>query len=335
MRKMTVGFFLSLICLSLTAKAAESTKMEEAPAYEIHKYRFNPKKKGGAERFVIQFKEKGSPIGLPEVKVVKDSATEAMIEVKNAPLVGAIPEAAMSDSVVKKSRFVNQITMNTDSPAGGFSLRSGLKTEAVVKASWATKPSRLVIDISGDTKTADRGEPHFGHLRPRPSMTVAHGDGNEEYLCFPSNAQVGLSVTFQPKKPKDEIPNVRIDLDAAQAAAADSSSDAIVCYPSSAQVFATISFHDSRDTNGFIGSASTASKSPFVWNPAAPPPGEKPVSRPRRGEPADGREQRMAVPPPQLQRWLRKRRAIIARRPAPRMPKRTAARRSRCPAQTS
>ena len=77
---------------------------------------------------------------------------------------------------------------------------------------------------------------------------------DENFLCFPANAQVGLSVFFQTKNNhyglKEEV---RLDIDSTQAKAPTAS--AIVCYPASAQVEATISYRDDKSPSKTVDSA--------------------------------------------------------------------------------
>ncbi len=76
---------------------------------------------------------------------------------------------------------------------------------------------------------------------------------DESYLCFPANAQVGLSVYFQTKNNHNALKEeVRLDIDTTNQKAPTAS--AIVCYPASAQVEATISYRDDKPLSKTVDS---------------------------------------------------------------------------------
>jgi len=71
---------------------------------------------------------------------------------------------------------------------------------------------------------------------------------NTDYLCFPANTQVGLSVFFSPKnKRMPASEEVRMDIQNTHNRTLSPS--AIVCYPASAQVEASISYREDRPFN--------------------------------------------------------------------------------------
>jgi hypothetical protein len=151
---------------------------------------------------------------------------------------GAIPESLINDSYVKKSRWLGPLSVNTDNPSNGFTLRASLKNpHAKIRALWLANRPRLVIDAVFD-KTA-----------PSPKRLAIEREHEgvapfDHFICFPANASVGMNVIFQPRDRHDEeLKNVHVNL---QGLTSDDSAapppDAIVCYPRNAQVTASLAF---------------------------------------------------------------------------------------------
>ncbi len=75
-----------------------------------------------------------------------------------------------------------------------------------------------------------------------PHIEISSRD--EQFLCFPANAQVGLSVFFAPKNKRGDKDEVRLDIQNTNQKVQSASN--IVCYPAAAQVEASISFREDK-----------------------------------------------------------------------------------------
>lgn len=212
------------------------------PAHlEIQKYRFRRHTNGRFERLVLEFQRKRGIGEAPAVTLVH-SGSRVRIKVEGAMIMGGIPESAINESYTNSSRYLGDISLETEGPANGFTVEAKLKKDGTrVEAFWLSKPDRLVLDAypqGVDSPTNQLKKRRIAsHRRPKKK-------GGGKYYCFPANSHVGLSVLFQPKFRAGDS-RVRIDLEASPNGF-DSTSDAIVCYPSSAQVEPSIAFHDGR-----------------------------------------------------------------------------------------
>lgn len=219
------------------------------PALEIKEYRFQRHPRHGYDRLVLEFYRRDSNSSAePTVQVSRESATTSTITIQNAVLVGAIPESLINDSFVGKSKYLGPISVNMETTGDSFSLRGELKTSsATLKAFWLANPSRLVID--GISKNRDIAISREGR----------HSSPKNDYICFPANAAVGLSVVFQPRDHyREEIQNVRVNLEGnAVTPQATLPEDAILCYPKRAEVNAKLNFEFRASPMSFLGSSAT------------------------------------------------------------------------------
>lgn len=245
-----------LLCLLVLTNATTFAADTGDGKYELKRFRFQGH--GKYERLVLEFarKEKGKHPTLS----VTTTGEEGQLEVRNVTLVGAIPESAINDGFSGKSHYLGNISINTDASVHGFMLKAALKPEGGrIEGLWLQDPPRLVVDAYA------KGAPAAKRSQVA-SLDKAKGP-NGGYFCFPANAQVGLSVIFQPKARRQTSDQVRIDLEAnPPGQAPDGSADAIVCYPSGSQVVPSIAFHEGVEVQ-----RPGEERSSFSWNPVTPP----------------------------------------------------------------
>ena len=139
---------LVILTVALAPTLARAGKDEELAKFEIRKFRFRRHNTKNFERLVIQFTGKNQAGPKPSVKIIAPTTgKEATIEIGNANLVGAIPEALINDSYVSRSHFLGPVSINTDGPEAGFTIRTFLKAPVGVDAFWLEHPDRLVLDV--------------------------------------------------------------------------------------------------------------------------------------------------------------------------------------------
>lgn len=185
--------------------AQGSTNDESGPdsKLEIKKFRFRRHNRKNFERLVIEFVQKGGG-GVPDVKTnASMSGKEATILFERALLVGSIPEALINDSYVAKSRFLGPISINTDGPTPGFTIRTFLKEPVGVDAFWLNHPARLVLDVfpSDSPRVEGRvpeGQEERGVASYRGRSTQSQENPNS-IVCYPVSAAVSATVTFHPQ----------------------------------------------------------------------------------------------------------------------------------------
>ena len=242
-----------ILSVFILVPAVHSAAPDDAPRYEIRKFRFRSHKHKDFERLVVEFKQKGSPSNeIPNVRI--DGGTtgkEANIIIEQATLVGAIPEALINDSYVTKSDFLGPISINTDGPTTGFSLRTFLKEPVSVDAFWLNNPSRLVLDVfpSNSPRVAARvPDPEPAPVRRKLASLRASSQGSDwkesnpnEIVCYPVSAAVSASVNFTPRNPSAQQFSA-VELVAPNGQMQARGPEPVVCFLASAQVVASVAF---------------------------------------------------------------------------------------------
>ncbi|MEZ4749943.1 MAG: hypothetical protein R3B54_04760 [Bdellovibrionota bacterium] len=195
-------------------------------------FRFGKHKNQDFERLVIQF---GGNKPDPRVQIsTSPNQKEATVALENVHLVGAIPESAINDSYVAKSRYLGPISINTDDPNRATSLRVFLKENTLrFDAFWLQNPARLVVDAFPPTSPRSSKGRFILTAKPKvkdraPASTTFV---NKDVVCFPINAQLSPTVSF--KEQAATAPSGFVK---------DSRNGPIACYPVDAQVKATIFF---------------------------------------------------------------------------------------------
>lgn len=273
---------------------------------EISEFRFGHHGRSDFERLVLQFKKRSNDPA-PNIKVLMHpSGQEATVYLERGNFVGAIPEAAINESYTKRSSYLGPLSVSTDNPAMGTSVRVFLKgTNLTLDPFWLEGPSRLVIDAypPGSLRAQGRNVPTGSTSRvahkPRPSggsrglASKAAGDSNP-VICFPANAKLQAKITFQMLFPS-------------YGGGADTSDDthtypelqtigAVVCYPKDAQVAPVIGFQTSQRA---IQAPDRQGASLGVPMPTAPAPG---FGMGFGSLPPSPRPPALAPPPPAVRR---------------------------------
>jgi hypothetical protein len=183
------------------AQAIASDAGDKGVAHlEIKKFRYSRSQRKGFERLVVEFTQKkseGKGASAPAISVTPSpNGKESTIVVEPALLVGAIPEALINESYVRKSRFLGPISFSTDGPTSGFSMRAFLKSNVMVDAFWLDYPHRLVIDAfpADSARAAGRMPVEEGGSRRIASVS---GNGSQ-IVCYPLSAAVSATVSFSP-----------------------------------------------------------------------------------------------------------------------------------------
>lgn len=271
---------------------------------EIKTYRFRHNQSSLSERLVLEFAKPANAIK-PNVKVTGEpNSGESTVQVTPATLTGAIPEAAINDSYVATSQYLGGITVSTDNPQGGFTVRTFTKMpEVKVDAFWLSQPNRLVIEAYlPNGKRSARVEPKQRPTRYPSSSNVSKSD-DDRFLCFPASSRVGLKVKFEPKHmTKKSYQPIPVNLKG-NSKGADEALDAIVCYPKTSQVSPTFAF----EADEFLGADATAhvpqaqmpsAPDPLATlrNPSSPLPGANPLAQDPTGLPGADPKQEMLLP---------------------------------------
>lgn len=215
--------------------------------FEIKSYRFHSHIRENYDRLVLEM-AKINGTETPLVKVTNESASEALIEIQNAKLVGAIPESSINNSFMATSRYLGPITFNNDSPANSFSIKLWLKkTDSDVDAFWQDAAGKLVVDVYPKNSLRAKGLNQLHDNRNTASVSAPKIKCNNEelpkYLCFPASARVGLKVKFDVSPYlKTKIQAIPVQLGTIATSSSFSSQDAIVCYPSIARVTPSFTF---------------------------------------------------------------------------------------------
>lgn len=305
-----------VLCLVSTALFASSSGENEM---QIQKFRFNRHVKLGFERLVIEFANKGISKSAPTIRLVPDnSGKETTIHVSQANLVGAIPEASINESYIKKSQYFGPVSISSDS-SNGFEIRTFIKqSHSIVDAFWLEKPSRLIVDVF--PKTSDRAQgPNIvvkrttasvgskaenqrmgsdgksAEKEAAPAWTQMDKPSDESVLCFPANTQVKANIGFEKGTGASSASN---NVDSTYGAAGSNTQDLIVCYPKGAQVTPHLKFAPTESS--FYGRADMDNKNNNNRNPSSVPfyPGNgggyQPAPMPMMGYPSPN----FYAPPP-------------------------------------
>lgn len=241
----------------------------------MKKFRFRKHSAADFERLVLEF---SGPSVEQEVEVketMAGSERDVSLNVKNAQLVGAIPESALNESLRDNRKWMGPLSFNTDVPKNGFSLRTLLKnSEAQVDAFWLANPTRLVVDVypkkspransrnllDSTRKVASHGKSHKVENKKQKS----EGKQAEPIFCFPANAKMSAAVAYSPWKGSNSVPMDVKD----PATAQNEMKEGIVCYPSQSRVHPQVSF-----TTGEVEQAQPVALAPHEAaseKPAAP-----------------------------------------------------------------
>ncbi|NBX75884.1 MAG: hypothetical protein EBQ92_04975 [Proteobacteria bacterium] len=208
----------------------------------MKKFRFRKHSSANFERLVLEF---SGPAVSEEVEMKTNkvgSEKDVSLVVKNAQLVGAVPESTINESLEGSRKWIGPLSINTDMPKNGFSLRTLLKnSEAQVDAFWLSQPTRLVVDVfpSGSPRAHSRN-PMEAHREVASTAEKAKATPktSEPIFCFPSNAKMSASVAYFPWKGSSAIPLEVKDPSAAQ----NEMKEGIVCYPAQSRVHPRVNF---------------------------------------------------------------------------------------------
>lgn len=252
---------------------------------EIHKFRFNRHAGQGFERLVIEFGAVGDTSNV-SVRQNPSGAQEVSINIDKAALTGAIPESAINDNFTPKSHMLGPISIGTDNPQGGFSVRAFLKdTHAKVDAFWLSKPARLIIDAyqpdsvrasSRDVLGSSGRYPASKTHQPK-NRNVASGTPSDIY-CFPVSAQVKAKIGFELYEGYSRVAVAMKD----PAKTPQNLNESIVCFPTVARVNPTLTFYSS-DVPLATPVNSPAQEKPITlapqeWMPATSTPAPNPIT---------------------------------------------------------
>lgn len=271
-KKMGVTFLL-LTSLTLFASAPKGHKTDSHEPdqhakhratndYQIKKFRFSRHDKQRFERLVLEFAARGDFEKGPSVRLVpNESDSEVTIRVSDAAITGSIPESAINESYANKSRLLGPISLNTDDPSEGFTVKTFFKDSGLTAdAFWLESPYRLIIDVYPKGAVRSKG-PHVLKSTQRnlaseyveedsPKLVKASKSdfyrGRDTVLCFPAGSQVSMSIGFASQPGGNAKSKVNVDNPGANL---PTDPTAIVCYPVAAQLKATIHFHQ-KDGGG-------------------------------------------------------------------------------------
>ncbi len=197
-------FGVTIACVIALSMALVSTSGWATPdegafaKFEIKKFRFRRNSGKNFERLVIEFAKK-SGNSRPVVRIdAPNTGKDATIEIDQASLVGAIPEALINDSYVPRSHFLGPVSINTDGPSSGFTIRTFLKSPVSVDAFWLDHPARLVLDVF------PANSPRVAGRVPEPSdrsiaSTKAGESEDGPIVCYPVSSAVSAQVMFHAK----------------------------------------------------------------------------------------------------------------------------------------
>ncbi|MCB0417257.1 MAG: hypothetical protein H6617_09395 [Bdellovibrionaceae bacterium] len=220
-------FFLFLLAVGGPSVFAAG----ETPITLKH-FRFGKHKSQDFERLVIQF---GGNRPDPRVQIsANPNQKEATVALENVHLIGAIPESAINDSYVGKSRYLGPISINTDDPNRATTLRVFLKENTLkFDAFWLQNPARLVVDAFPPTSPrSSKGRFILTAAKKAAQRNLASSTlVNKDVVCFPIASQLSPTVSFREQAattPSGFVKNSLIG--------------PIACYPVDAEVKATIFF---------------------------------------------------------------------------------------------
>ncbi|NBT59444.1 hypothetical protein EBT16_11735, partial [bacterium] len=159
----------------------------------------------------------------------------------------------INESLQKIRKWLGPLSINSDMPKNGFSLRTLLKNpEAQVDAFWLAQPTRLVVDVYPKNSPRANSRNLLEMNREFASeKRKSQAKSRESIYCFPSTAKMGASVAFAPWKGSNLVP-----LDVKDSAAAkDEMKEGVVCYPAQSRLHPQVSFANgemekSPDSNG-------------------------------------------------------------------------------------
>jgi len=264
-RHITLGLLTALVSVSSFAQTELMMK----------KFRFRKHASANFERLVLEF---SGPSVQEDVEVKTNtvgSDKDISLLVKNAQLVGAVPESTINESLQGTRKWMGPLSINTDVPKNGFSLRTLLKTsEAQVDAFWLSQPTRLVVDVfpkssprasSRNLLEANRGvaSANEKHSSTEKKAHKADAKSPEPIFCFPSTSKMSASVAYNPWKGSSSIPLEVKDPSLAK----NEMNEGIVCYPAQSRVHPQVNF----TTGGVEQAQPVASAAPQMGNkPEAP-----------------------------------------------------------------
>lgn len=233
-----------LMGASISAHSAENAQLE------IKKFRFNQHNELVFERLVLEFASKGGGHHTPSIRLAPSaSGKETLISVDRVTLVGAIPESTINDSYSKKSRFFGPVSISTDNPTAGFTIRTFVKTsQAVVDSFWLEKPHRLIVDVYPKSSPRAAGPGILNNFHPQRSVAsaVTHGKTGhktlpksvDNVLCFMANAQIVADLGFESAQHARGL-SMTVDDSTMNYGATDKQ---VVCYPKKALMQPKVTF---------------------------------------------------------------------------------------------
>lgn len=218
----------------------------------ITKFRFRKHTSANFERLVLEFSGPAVEEEVESKATASGTDQDVSLLCKNVQLVGVIPESTINDGLQKSRKLLGPISINTDMPKNGFSLRTLLKnSEAQVDAFWLSKPTRLVVDVypkssprASSRNVVDMNRNVASEKATEPKLKKNEkksGKNSEGIFCFPSNAKMGASVAFAPWRGSNLVPMDVKDPSSAQ----NEMKDGVVCYPAQSRLHPQVSF-----TNG-------------------------------------------------------------------------------------
>jgi len=231
---------ISLMLLTALVSASSMAQTE----LMMKKFRFRKHSSANFERLVLEF---SGPAVQEEVELKTNKVgteQDVSMVVRNAQLIGAVPESTINESLQGSRKWMGPLSINTDMPKNGFSLRTLLKnSEAQVDAFWLSQPTRLVVDVfPKSSPRAHSRNPVEAHREvastKHNSKAPAEGKTAEPIFCFPSTAKMSASVAYFPWKGSSSIPLEVKD----PAAAQNEMKEGIVCYPAQSRVQPRVNF---------------------------------------------------------------------------------------------
>lgn len=287
---MRIHFICLILAFTLLPRAGWSSNGSQI---QIKKFRFHQHLGADFERLVLEFTQKGA--GLPNVRVLPlQNGKEASLNIGEATLIGAIPEATINDSYSKTSRYIGPISINNDNPSLGFTIRTFVKNPTVsIDAFWLKSPTRLIVDVYPKGSLRANGPDVLKHSASRRLASTKKGGlaPNRNVICFFTAAQVHASLGFELGAAPKAL-NMTVD-DSGVNYAADKN---VICYPYSAQAQPKVTF-DLRTGAPRISSEPVQEQRPVVQTPAVQTPAKQPwnVGRPLTKEEQLNRDADLAL----------------------------------------
>lgn len=213
----------------------------DGPRLEIKKFRFKRHSKKNFERLVVEFSSKGGYAN-PNLRTdTPVSGREATVFLDNVALVGAIPEVLINESYVPKSKLLGPVSINTDGPTPGFSVRTFLKEPVGFDAFWLASPPRLVLDVfPANSPRVDNRIPVGYEERDLARVKPEHSSPKkpeDDIVCYPISSAVSATVSFHPST----MPSPALQPEGSLFAQ-PGATEAVICFLASSRVTASVAY---------------------------------------------------------------------------------------------